>query len=337
MFSGRLPSLQYNTALQDLEVFDNRFTGTIPTHYGNLQIMHLALSNNMLSGTIPSSFTNSTYLTLLAVGENQLTGTLPSTFAIGYSANSMLMINFILMQNNYLSGNINVFALWHNLSTLNVSSNLFSGCFCEGSDPVVFYLKNISSIDVSNNAFTGSSIGNLLSEAPFLLTLNVAKNKFSGPLSNVFYSHSLVTLDVSDNAFTGSIPWYAFANKQLISFTALKNCLTGSLPVTKMCESEVLESLALDGLYTAEKCQDRFFPGISSARSYQVTQKIQGGMASMRCLFNMSRLQTLHLSGNAITGSLPWDLVIGDSLRDLSLSYNQLTGSIPKSMQEKKN
>jgi hypothetical protein len=49
----------------------------------------------------------------------------------------------------------------------------------------------------------------------------------------------------------------------------------------------------------------------------------------------MPSLNTLHLSGNEITGSIPEDLILSDSLTDLVLSYNQLTGTIPVAIQVK--
>ncbi len=58
--------------------------------------------------------------------------------------------------------------------------------------------------------------------------------------------------------------------------------------------------------------------------TYGLRSSISNGIPS--CLFNMTSLQTLHLSGNGITGSLSEDLVLGPKLNDLSLSYNVLGG-----------
>ena len=50
----------------------------------------------------------------------------------------------------------------------------------------------------------------------------------------------------------------------------------------------------------------------------------------------MKALQTLHLSGNGYTGSLPNNITISKNLTDLSMSHNLLTGSIPDSFQLKR-
>jgi hypothetical protein len=49
----------------------------------------------------------------------------------------------------------------------------------------------------------------------------------------------------------------------------------------------------------------------------------------------MNKLQTLHLSGNLITGSLPTPLNISQELQDISLSHNLLSGSIALQIQER--
>jgi hypothetical protein len=52
----------------------------------------------------------------------------------------------------------------------------------------------------------------------------------------------------------------------------------------------------------------------------------------MPCLFDLPALDTLHLSGNGITGTLP-PLRSNMSIRDLALAYNELSGTIPKDYQ----
>jgi hypothetical protein len=73
------------------------------------------------------------------------------------------------------------------------------------------------------------------------------------------------------------------------------------------------------------------FPGSSDA--YVLTNHIRNGIPT--CLFEMKRLNTLHLSGNGLTGPLPNNVDISVNLVDLSLSHNKLTGHVPRVFQER--
>ena len=53
------------------------------------------------------------------------------------------------------------------------------------------------------------------------------------------------------------------------------------------------------------------------------------------CLHDDVFLTDLHLSSNGLTGSLPKNLTISESLTDVSLSHNQLTCTIPDTFQSK--
>jgi hypothetical protein len=82
-------------------------------------------------------------------------------------------------------------------------------------------------------------------------------------------------------------------------------------------------------------CQNHIFPpsfyinGTEKEyfNSYFTLQSaIQGVIPE--CIFNLSSLKLLHLSGNDIQGSLCNSIVIGTNLQDLSLSNNRFTGPI---------
>eukprot|EP01034_Spumella_vulgaris_P034301 gene34301-42300_t len=58
------------------------------------------------------------------------------------------------------------------------------------------------------------------------------------------------------------------------------------------------------------------------------------GGSVLACLFEMPVLETLHLSGNGLTGSLPSNDTNCLQLVDLSLSHNELRGDIPLVLQQ---
>jgi hypothetical protein len=135
---------------------------------------------------------------------------------------------------------------------------------------------------------------------------------------------------LSNNQFTGSLSQSFFIDKSpnLQTFIALSNCLTGSLPES-LCEASKLISLILDGLSTADNCRIQLFPDIPDVNSFTLRNGIDGTIPG--CLYSMRSLQTLHLSGNDLTGSIPSSgLAVSSSLIDLTLSHNTLTGTIPE-------
>eukprot|EP01034_Spumella_vulgaris_P024819 gene24819-31203_t len=163
----------------------------------------------------------------------------------------------------------------------------------------------------------------------------VHNNQLTGSLSSVFDADRqplITSIDVSNNQFTGPIPTTPFMIRRLQTFAAVSNCLKGSIPAV-ICSAHNLTSLALDGLSTATSCQTKLahLPGLPAA--YGLQHSTEGGVPS--CLFNMSQLNTLHLSGNGIIGSISDNLIISPSLTDLSLSYNSLTGTIPLAIQNR--
>lgn len=337
LFTGPLPTV-LSFSLYQVQLHENQFTGNIPKGYGTQApiLAELSLSMNKLTGTIPGELANAETMLFFDVSDNLLTGTIPSSFQPSSTSPGWRSINFLLVANNFLTGNMNAIFGLSNLTNVNVSTNLLTGSFC-GND---YTFRNVSSLDISSNILTGGCLSHLLMNSHALLTLSVANNQFSGRLDHLTPSRRLATLDLSNNQFTGSIPSEIFENNEhLISISLLKNCLTGSLPVESICRVSSLQSLALDGLHTADYCQDRFFTSsvVAMSTAYRLTESIPGGLPSLQCLFNMTSLQTLHLSGNGITGSIPSDLEVGESLQDLSLSYNLLTGSIPLVIQEKTN
>jgi hypothetical protein len=72
---------------------------------------------------------------------------------------------------------------------------------------------------------------------------------------------------------------------------------------------------------------------ISLPSSYQLNNSI-GTLNS--CIFNMSNLQTLHLSGMGFQGSISNSIIISSSLKELSLSHNLFSNIIPNQIQSHK-
>eukprot|EP01034_Spumella_vulgaris_P028236 gene28236-35059_t len=169
-----------------------------------------------------------------------------------------------------------------------------------------------------------------------LQTFYAQENSFSGPLTSLFVSNatarvSLSFVDVSNNALTGTLPdkLFMYAIDTLESFAAASNCITGSISEL-ICDVKYLTFLDLDGLSTAKPCRQQIFAHTSVSQSFVLKNQVSEGIP--QCLFNMSSLETLHLSGNEIEWSFPEGFDPPLVLQTLSLSHNKITGTIPTSI-----
>ena len=296
------PELGHLSMLVELDLYDCSITGTIPASLGQLNnLIDLGLDGNAeLTGTIPPELGNLSLLTDLYLRDCSLTGTIPASM---YHLSHLI---YVALNNNLLMGSIpSNFGQLAQLQQLYLYNNLLS-----------------------------NSVPSTLSNLSSLVELQLQNNKLSGSLNGLFNSETqrlLNFVDVSHNQLTGSLPTEAFQLAKLNTFVAVSNCFSGTLPAT-ICNNTAMVSLILDGLQTAPACQQQLLPHTSS-NGYVTASQYSGHIPS--CLFNMSHLISLHLSGNGLSGSLPEDLVVSHSLVDLTLSHNALTGSIPRAIQRR--
>jgi Leucine-rich repeat (LRR) protein len=307
----------------------NFLTGTISENIGSLGgIEGIDFSNNYLYGPIPSLVCNLTKLANLSFSDNLLTGGIPQDIG------KISILLELFLSNNFLSKTIpSSIGKLSELTTLYLSSNAFSGSLPCSS---INSLRKASTLNFSVNSFTGT-ISNCFNQLNHLRTLLLADNQFSGNLEHFINSSKQLfvnTIDISSNQLTGTLPTNLFAglNNQLLSFAVIKNCITGTIP-EEICEAQQLNTLALDGLHSSTHCI-RDVLSFSKSTSYLIPSSLQGSIP--QCLYSaLTKLETLHLSGNGLTGSLPSNLNLPVTLTDLSLSHNRLKGTIPEDFQSR--
>jgi hypothetical protein len=348
-FSGPLPT--WVCTLPDLLYLDlgsNAYHGTIPECYGDIApLQRLYLDINALTGTIPASLCSLTDLRYFYLRQNQLHGTAPA--CIG----DLTKLLSVYIYSNALTGTIPAeWAQLTQLQYLDVGSNQFHGTvpsflpsleqlrylyidvnLFTGSIPAELgRLVQIREMLLQYNSFTGT-IPSSLSGLANLSVLAMQSNYLTGSLNGVVNSTVQVyftTFKFNDNKLTGSLPDELFRLPNLRVLVGATNCFRGNLPIS-MCDSPTLTTISMDGMGTAKTCRDSIFPGFSSAYLIDDGQD----QPFLACLFKLPLINTLHLSGNSFTGTLPDIDALDSSLVDLGLAHNKLTGTIPAQIQQK--
>ncbi|KAI3474378.1 hypothetical protein Pfo_029239 [Paulownia fortunei] len=185
------------------------------------------------------------------------------------------------------------------------------------------FLPNLRGIYLFNNRLSGSippSIGNCL----LLQTLDLSNNQLTGIVPHsLANSTRLYRLNLSFNGISGSIP-INLSQSPSLTFLALQhNNISGSVPDTWGSKS-VNYSYHLQYLTLDHNLLSGNIPASLSKLS----------MLEELNLSNLSRLNSLDLSNNAISGSFPVSLSKLSSLVTLNLKNNNLDSRIPGSIEK---
>lgn len=233
----------------------------------------------------------------MVLGNNKITGSIPSFFG------NFRFLEVIDIKSASLKGTIPAFTLCQQLSQIRLDNNSLSGTLPSG----ISSLQKLATLTLTNNALSGNIYG----------------------LVNGTTQSGLLTVDLSMNQFTGTIPSELFEAASLQTIALMKNCLGGSIPAS-ICEASDLEVVILDGLASAAPCRELILPfGLSTA--YYSKTRLQGTLPS--CMWNMSLLSTLQVSGNGLRGNLNGVVIPHYSqLSNLVLASNEFSGVIPSSI-----
>lgn len=160
---------------------------------------------------------------------------------------------------------------------------------------------------------------------------------------------SLATADFSASGIQGGLP--GTTPPKLKSITLSSDCNSAFLPESICANSPGLQTIAMDGLRTdnlrSARCEQSYWSDDAGLQAFVLkassslgftgkhpvlgTTSASASQASRptipACIFQMTALQSLHLSGNGLYGSLPE--TVTPTLTDLVISHNFLTGTIP--------
>ncbi|KAL0310503.1 UNVERIFIED_CONTAM: Obg-like ATPase 1 [Sesamum angustifolium] len=248
-----------------------------------------------------SVFTNLTMLVKLSISNNSITGKLPNKLS------------------NFKS-----------LEYLDVSVNMFSSSLPSDIGKLVS-LKNLS---LAGNSFSGS-IPDTISGLASIRSLDMSSNSLSGPLpSSLIRLGGLVYLNLSLNGFTKSIPKGLELMKQLDVLDLHGNMLDGKFDpefLLQTTASHVDLSGNLLASFSTE--QQNFLVGVSpSIKHLNLSHnQLTGSLGSGGEAEAFGSLKVLDLSYNQLSGELPGFNFVYD-LQVLKLGNNRFSGSIPNNL-----
>jgi Leucine-rich repeat (LRR) protein len=366
-------SISMLTNLESMSLDSNRFVGSLPSSVGMLvKLYNLGLADNQFTRYIPNSISKLANLEILNLYRNQFSGTIPTSLSlltklevIDFSINrfqGVILSNLVNMtnlffisihENNFISSIPYSIGNFNNLGYLWTFNNSFTNSIPSSINK----LTSLYSLRLGNNNFNNTipNLSNLInleilelysnklsssipSSIQYLINLQQIKlnnNLLNGKLDNVFNStiqKFISSIDVSENSLTGTLSKDIFNIKTLESFIAYSNCIEGSIPIN-VCSLFNLNALILDGLSSSTSCKNYIFPR-KYIKSLPTSFQLNNSIGHINeCLFNMSNLQTLHLSGIGLEGSLPSSIVISSSLKELSLSHNLFSNVVPEVIQ----
>ena len=237
----------------------------------------------------------------------------------------------LVLRNNGLRGNVpsDLFGL-QGLKTLNLESNEIELDFFAASRAT-----SLESLDLTATGIRFTNTLSSLSSLPNFRFLSLASNNLSGPIPDgVFSITSLEDLDLSYNEFTGTLSDSIGDLTNLKTFNCNGAGISGPLPATIGSLANLEEFSASENEFTG--ILPNALNSLTNLRTLalqQVTENNVGITGPLPSFINLEQLTSLHLDGNAITGTLPSNFLINSRRLqagiDIGLSDNLLRGAIP--------
>ncbi|XP_045813915.1 probable LRR receptor-like serine/threonine-protein kinase At3g47570 [Trifolium pratense] len=354
--SGKIPpSISNLSSIVIFSMGENDLVGNIPREMCFLkQLKLIAVHVNKLSGTFPSCLYNMSSLIMISAAYNNVNGTLPPNmfhtlpnlqmFLIGENnfsghiptsiANASTLTKFDIVKNHFL-GQLSNLGKLQSVRVLSLGYNNLG----DNSTKDLEFLNSLTNcsklqmLQLSNNNFGGSlqnSIGNL---STTLDQLHFGVNQIYGQipieLGNLI-NLSLLTLDY--NKFQGTIPTTFGKFRKIQILELYGNNLSGVIPSFIGNLSQVY-ALGLD----ENMFEGNIPPNIGNCQKLQYLTLSQNNLKGVIPLeiFNISSLSnTLDLSHNSLSGSLPKEVGMLKNIDWLDVSENHLSGDIPGTIGE---
>ncbi|XP_010530157.1 PREDICTED: probable leucine-rich repeat receptor-like protein kinase At5g63930 isoform X2 [Tarenaya hassleriana] len=316
--SGFLPLVCKIQTLKALDVSDNRLSSIPDGFVSNCQKLEGLKLLNFSSNNFSSfpSFRGFSALEVLDFSRNVLRGSIGD-----YGFDGLVQLKTLSLSFNSLTGSVPT-SLAKSMEKLHVSDNLLDGSLPEG----IAAYPELTLIDLSDNHLIGPipiSIGNLSKLETFVLSNNHLSGQIPNSVSSI---QTLRRFAANRNLFTGPIP--SGITKHLSNLDLSFNYLNGSIPDDLLSQSNLV-SVDLSFNQLNGSVPQHISPNLVRLRlgSNKLT-----GILPPAAFESLEDLTYLELDNNTLTGHIPRELALCQSLTLLNLAANQFTGSLPSDL-----
>ncbi|KAL8239824.1 hypothetical protein R6Q59_016391 [Mikania micrantha] len=323
------PSLRSLSMVLSCEMGGKLFANEVP----NLPYLEvLVLSENNLNGRLPmEALASFHHLKLLDLSFNNFIGSIPSTIK------SLSSLQVVLFAYNSLNGSLynDGFCDLKNLQELDLSDSMLDG----NLPPCFSGLSSLKFFDISSNQFTGIFPPSLIVNLTSLEYADFSYNKFEGSfLFSLFSNHTKLQffrfesgsekIEVETEEPIGWIPMFQ------LKYLVLSNCIrkrpNGSVVPSFLLHQHKLRVLDLSHNSLEGQVPNWLFKNNKNLGILKLKDNSFRSVIHMRY---KSNINTLDMSGNHITGTIPEKLQsFIPRIRYLDFSSNELNGVIPTSM-----
>ncbi|CDP21679.1 unnamed protein product, partial [Coffea canephora] len=264
----------------------------------------LDLGGNRLIGRIRDDLSTLSKLRALSLSRNNFSGSIPS------SLGNISSLQILSISRNNLGGNIPAeISRLSNLHVLELSSNKLLGAV----PPQLYNISTLQIFSITNNLLTGQFPATVGLTLPNLTLFLADLNQFFGSIPTTLANASgLIKISIGDNSLTGPIP------QNLGSLKELQVLHFGHNPLG------------------TDKANDiSFISSLSNCTNLQILSlsRIQIGGILPTAIANLStKLTSLWLNDNIISGIIPDSVGKLVKMQELYLSENSFTGEIPSTI-----
>ncbi|CAI6005573.1 unnamed protein product, partial [Closterium sp. NIES-65] len=282
-------------------------------------LKHLSLGGSGIT-SLPNKLSLLTGLTSLNASGIGLTGPFPP------SVLNLPSLVYLNLSNNYISGSIpDKLTSFLNLEALSLESNRLQG----DVPGKLLTLPVLKTLILRSNALTGITPPGPI-RAPFIEILDLGYNRLAAMPDSLFSLTTLQQLYLNGNVIPGTIPMTFSVLVNLDTLWLNNNQLSGAIPPLVVA-MPWLRMLNLGRNLLKGEIESSVFQSsdrVIFARP-SASRAATAAVAGPPAVGGPLQLESLCLSDNFLSGSLPDSLMTLKRLKDLQLQNNQLNGSIP--------
>ncbi|KAK7357254.1 hypothetical protein VNO80_16538 [Phaseolus coccineus] len=299
---------KFANRLESISLENNTINGDMSKVFLSSKVVWLGANN--LRGGMPHI---SPEVVVLHLRNNSLSGSISPLLCHNMRHKSNLV--YLDMSYNNLSGGLtDCWNNWKSLVLVNLRFNNLTGKIPHSMGS----LSNLRFLYLKSNKFFGK-VPFSLRKCKNLRILDLCRNNLSGVIPS-WLGQNVEGLELRSNQFSGNIPTQLCQLHSLMMINLASNKLSGPIP---NCLHNI--KAMLSSSFVTRKCHFTLnYPGLSVYIICSIPMLIKGNELSYVNVMN-----SIDLSSNNFSGSVPLEIYMLTGLQSLNLSHNQLIGTIP--------